>query len=98
MEGSFSIEMVAPICGLVIDLGCKDAEIWVTASCRDCPVDNSTNAKSKRTCLKEFFSDSAVDGCSRAPFPTLIMGESIFWDDLTDFVDCVLRHDIHRGH
>jgi hypothetical protein len=89
--------MAVPICELVIDLGCKDAEIWETALCGDCPVDNLTNAKSKTTCLKEF-SDSAVDGRSRASFPTLIMGESIFWDDLTNFVDCVLCHDIHRSH
>ncbi len=98
MEASFSVEMAVPMCGLVIDLGCEDAEIRVTALCGDCPVDNLTNAKSKTACLKKFFSDSAVDGHSQAPFPTLIVGESIFWDDLTDFVDRILRHDIHRSH
>jgi hypothetical protein len=92
------MKMCSPVSRLVINFCCKDARVGVETSCSDCPVDYPVDAETKMACLEELLLCSAVDGQSGTPLPTLVMGESIFLNDLPDFIVFIVRHDIHGCH
>ncbi len=62
--------------------------------CCDCPIDDLFEGQTKVT--RHQFGDvhTAVDGRSRLPFPALVMGESILWNDFAAFIDCLLELDV----
>ena len=83
LKSRWPMKMPSPMSRRGINFCCKDAFLGSKTSRCDCPTDYPSNAETKTICLKKLFLCSAVDWCFGAPLPTLIMSESIFWNDLT---------------
>ena len=62
--------------------------------CRDCPIDDLLEGQTKVTWHQFGGVHVIVDGHPGLLFPALVMGESIFWDDLNAFVDRLLELDV----
>ncbi len=98
LKGCLGVEVALSICGLVINFGGEDAIVWVVAPSRNRPIDDSLNAKAKAASLEEILVDPAVDGCTGAPFPALIVGESVFGNNFSALVYCILCHYVYWSH
>ncbi len=76
----------------------KDAVVRIEPPCCYCRTDNSWDAKTKLAWSEEPFFCPGVDGRAWTPLPTLVVSQSVFWYDLPTFIDCILHHNVHRGH
>jgi hypothetical protein len=68
LKGHLGIEVALSICRLVINFGGKDAVVWVVAPRRNCPIDDSLNAKAEAASLEEILVDPAVNGVPELHF------------------------------
>ena len=88
------MKMSSSISWFVVNFCCLQGFVYWGKDLLDCQVNYPLNAESKTACLKKLFHCSAVDWRFGAPLPTLVMSESIIWNDLTMFIDCIFAPGI----
>ena len=94
LHGRVGVQMASAESRLDVQLCCKDAFAWIFFPCCNCPIDDLLEGRTKVTRHQFGGVHAAVDGRPRLPFPALVVGESILWDDFATFVDHLLELDV----
>ena len=72
--------------------------VWIFPSCCDDPIYLTLDDPSKNAWREFDSAESGIDGgVGAAEFEALVVGESVFFDDVSFLVYCVLTLNVQRG-